>query len=127
FEGQCAQLCGVFHASMLATVVAQSDAAYRHFVDVTTRATLGQQEWSGVCATCHGNLGQGGYGPVIANNSLLTQPSALEGIVRNGSTGTQGAMPPVGKGWTHAQMAALATYVKRHTYKPAPVGGTSGG
>jgi cytochrome c oxidase subunit II len=127
FEGQCAQLCGVFHASMRATVVAESEAQYRRFVNVTTRATLGQQQWSGVCATCHGNLGQGGYGPAIANNSLLTQPSALEGIVRNGFTGTQGAMPPVGKWWTKGQMAALAAYVKRHIYKPAPIGGTSGG
>jgi cytochrome c oxidase subunit 2 len=127
FEGQCAQLCGVYHASMTGTVVSQSDAEYRHFVNVTTRTTLGRQEWNGVCATCHGNLGQGGYGPAIANNTLLTQPSALAGIVRNGFTGTQGAMPPVGDTWTAAQMAALSVYVKRHIYKPAVLGATSGG
>jgi cytochrome c oxidase subunit 2 len=129
FEGQCAELCGVFHAAMTATTVAESRAAYNTFVTRTTRATLGQQEWTGVCATCHGNLGQGGYGPPISNSTLLTQPSALAGIVRNGfdTPARPGAMPPVGSTWTRAQMAALIAYVKRHIYKPAPAGATSGG
>jgi cytochrome c oxidase subunit 2 len=127
FDGQCAELCGVFHASMLGTVIAGSAQAYRTYITKTAPATIGRQEWSGVCATCHGNLGQGGYGPAIANNTLLTQPSALTGILRNGFTGSQGAMPPVGDTWTRAQIAALVTYVKQHIYKPAPAGGTSGG
>ena len=129
YEGQCAQLCGVFHASMTATVVAESRSLYDTFVSRTTWATLGQQEWSGVCATCHGNLGQGGYGPPIASSTLLNQPSALDGIVRNGfdTPARPGAMPPVGDTWTDAQMAALNAYVKRHVYKGAPAGATSGG
>jgi cytochrome c oxidase subunit II len=126
FVGQCAELCGVFHASMLATVNAESQQAYQHYIS-TWRETIGQQEWSGVCATCHGNLGQGGYGPALASNTLLIQPSALAGIVRNGFNGALGAMPPVGDTWTTAQMAALAAYVKSHIYMPAPAGATSGG
>jgi len=126
FTGQCAQLCGVFHASMLGAVTAESQQAYRHYI-ATWKDTIGKQIWNGVCATCHGNLGQGGYGPPIANNSLLVQPSALYGIVHNGFTGSQGAMPPVGDTWSTAEFNALAEYVKKNIYKPAPAGGTGGG
>jgi cytochrome c oxidase subunit 2 len=126
FTGQCAELCGVFHASMSAVVQAESRQAYEHHIS-TWRETIGRHIWSGVCATCHGNLGQGGYGPAIANNTLLTQSSALAGIVYNGFTGTQGAMPPVGDTWTKAEFDALAAYVKKHIYKPAPAGAPSGG
>jgi cytochrome c oxidase subunit II len=125
FPGQCAELCGVFHASMHAVVEAGTQQAYQHYVS-TWRETIGKQIWNGVCATCHGNLGQGGYGPPIASNTLLTQPSALSGIVHNGFTGSQGAMPPVGDTWSTAEFNALAAYVKKHIYKAAPVGVTSG-
>jgi cytochrome c oxidase subunit II len=127
YAGQCAELCGVFHASMLATVKAQSAESYRTFITKTAHATLGAQEWSGVCATCHGNLGQGGYGPAISNNTIITQPSALAGILRNGVNGTTGAMPPVGDTWTDGQILALVRYMQKNIYKPAPVGATSGG
>jgi cytochrome c oxidase subunit II len=127
FTGQCAELCGVYHASMLATVAATSAGAYRSYITHVAPATIGKQEWGGVCATCHGNLGQGGYGPPIANNTLLTQPVALAQILRLGTTGAQGAMPPVGNTWTQGQIAALAAYAKKHIYKPAPLGATSGG
>ena len=126
FDGQCAELCGAFHASMLATVQSESRQAYRHYL-ATWQETIGKQIWNGVCATCHGNLGQGGYAPAIANNSLLVQPSALSGIVHNGFTGTQGAMPPVGDTWTKEEFDALAAYVKKNIYNPAPVGATNGG
>ena len=127
YTGQCAELCGVFHASMLATVKAESAQSYRTFITKTAPATLGAQEWSGVCATCHGNLGQGGYGPAISNNTIITQPAALAGILRNGVNGTTGAMPPVGNTWTNGQILALVRYMQRNIYKPAPVGATSGG
>ncbi|HEY3576940.1 MAG TPA: cytochrome c oxidase subunit II [Gaiellaceae bacterium] len=126
YDGQCAELCGVFHASMRATVRAESQQAYQHYL-TSWRGTIGKQIWNGVCATCHGNLGQGGYGIAIANNSLLTQKSGLEGILRNGFTGPGGAMPPVGETWTQEEIDALAAYVKKHIYKSAPVGATSGG
>jgi cytochrome c oxidase subunit 2 len=126
YDGQCAQLCGVFHASMRATVQAGSEQQYRHYL-ATWQDTIGKQIWNGVCATCHGSLGQGGYAPAIANNSLLTQKAGLEGILRNGFTGTQGSMPPVGDTWTQAEIDALAAYVKKNIYKSAPTGTTSGG
>lgn len=126
YDGQCAELCGALHASMDATVLAGSQQAYQHYL-ATWHETIGKQIWNGVCATCHGNLGQGGYAPAIANNSLLIQPNALAGIVHNGFTGTQGSMPPVGDTWTREELDGLAAYVKKNIYKPAPAGGTSGG
>src|SRR5262249_35193393 len=127
FSGQCAELCGVFHASMLANVEVKSGSAYRNYIENVAPATIGKQIWNGVCATCHGNLGQGGYGPAIASNSLLVQPAALKGIVHNGITGSVGAMPPVADTWTAAEFNAVAAYVKQHIYKPSPAGATSGG
>jgi mono/diheme cytochrome c family protein len=111
---------------MKATVQAESQRAYRHYL-ATWHETIGKQIWNGVCATCHGNLGQGGYGPAIANNSLLIQPNALAGIVHNGFTGALGSMPPVGDTWTRQELDGLVAYVKKHIYKAAPAGATSGG
>jgi len=125
YTGQCAELCGDFHASMTATVVAESRAQYDAYVNHGALTTIGKQEFAGVCATCHGNLGQGGYGPNIASNSIIAQQGSLDGIVRNGFTGSLGAMPPVGDTWSGAQLTALATYLKKHIYKPGAV--TSGG
>ena len=127
YDGQCAELCGVFHASMHATVEAGSRQSYQHYL-ATWHETIGKQIWNGVCATCHGNLGQGGYGPPIANNTVLTQPAGLTSVLRHGVTGSTGAMPPVGDTWSQAELNALAFYVKHHIYKAAPaLGATSGG
>ena len=128
YEGQCAQLCGVFHASMLAAVQVGSQQQYRHYL-ATWQDTIGKQIWNGVCATCHGNLGQGGYGPPIANNPLLIQQSALAGIVHNGfdSPGIPGAMPPVADTWSKEELDALSAYVKKNIYKSTPPGATGGG
>jgi cytochrome c oxidase subunit 2 len=127
YSGQCAELCGVFHASMRATVVAGSQQQYQHYVSKVAGETIGKQEWTGVCATCHGNLGQGGYGPAIAGNSLLKQATSLTGILRNGFTGSQGSMPAVGDTWSNQQIAALVAYVKKHIYKATSAGAPSGG
>jgi cytochrome c oxidase subunit II len=123
YHGQCAELCGLYHARMTATVLVQSSQAYQNYISKTAAATLGKQEWAGVCATCHGNLGQGGFGPALQTNTILTQESALSGIVRNGFTGTIGSMPPVGDTWSGPQLVALAKYVKTHIYKAASSGG----
>ncbi len=52
--------------------------------------------------------GQGGYGPNLSNNPLLTQKSGLLSIVENG----RGKMPAVGDTWTQKQLGALAAYVE---------------
>ena len=120
YYGQCAELCGLYHEAMRATVVATSQADYQSFISSRATANLGKSEFDGVCATCHGMNGRGGYGPAIATNTLLTQPKALAAIVRNGF----GKMPPVADTWTDAQVQALAQYAKNHVFKGAS---TSGG
>jgi cytochrome c oxidase subunit 2 len=128
FTGQCAQLCGVYHASMLAQVDVKDGSSYRSYISTVARATLGKQEWTGVCATCHGMDGQGGYGPDISGSTLLTNRASLVGILRTGlDTSRAGAMPPVGITWTPAQVTALLNYVKRNIYNATPAGATSGG
>jgi cytochrome c oxidase subunit 2 len=128
WEGQCAELCGVFHASMRAVVRAESQQAYRHYISAVAPETLGRQEWTGVCATCHGMNGTGGYGPDISGSALLASQASLLGILRQGvDTSRPGAMPPVGSTWTKAQIAAIAAYAKTHIFKASPAGATGGG
>ena len=118
FVGQCAELCGLYHAAMTARVVVTSNADYQKNVTAAP-AGLGRAEFQGVCATCHGMTGQGAYGPNLSNNPLLTQKAGLLSIVENG----RGNMPAVGDTWTPAQLQALAAYVKTHVYKGAASGG----
>lgn len=121
YQGYCGLICGPFHAKMLTRVIVVDQDAYESTLKAkTTPAELGRTEYQGVCATCHGMKGEGGYGPALASSSLLTQQSSLESIVRNG----RNLMPPVGDTWTDAQIKALADYTKKHIYKGAA---TSGG
>ncbi len=120
YTGQCAEFCGIFHEAMHAAVIATSNAEYESWLAGPAKADLGREEFQGVCATCHGMKGQGGYGPAIDNDSLIVQPTALESIVRNG----RGNMPAVGSTWTNEQMNALLAYLKSNIYTGAS---TSGG
>jgi cytochrome c oxidase subunit 2 len=119
YYGQCAELCGLYHEAMKARVIASDDAGYRTYITTTAAANLGKAEFQGVCATCHGMQGQGGYGPALASDTLLTQKTALANIVRNGGV----KMPAVGDSWTNAQMTALVAYAKSHVYKGASASG----
>ena len=96
-----------------------SQAEYDSYINSAVKTDLGRSEFTGVCATCHGMQGQGGYGPALATNSLLTQAAGLESIVRAG----RGRMPAVGDGWTKEQMQALLAYVKKSVYKGAAASG----
>lgn len=120
YEGQCAELCGLYHEAMRARVIATTAAAYQTYVTTTARTDLGRAEYAGVCATCHGMQGQGGYGTPLQTSPILTQYAALASRVHNGGI----RMPAVGNTWTTAQMQALYAYVKSHVYKgAAPSGG----
>jgi len=117
YVGQCAEFCGTFHEAMRARVIATSDADYQSFIGSTSG--LGQAEFQGVCATCHGMKGEGDFGPAISGSSIITKAASLDAIVRNG----KGKMPPVGKTWTKAQLDALLGYLKQNVYKGAPASG----
>jgi len=112
YEGQCAELCGLEHARMLASVEVLPANEFASWLakreSEQTRVELGEEEWQGVCAKCHGLSGEGGIAPRIAGSPVLTDPQALEEIVRNG----RGEMPAVGSGWSEEQMDALIAYLR---------------
>jgi cytochrome c oxidase subunit II len=118
YTGQCAELCGLQHAQMLASVEVMPRAAFDAWVeqrrtDQTAGSTeLGKETWQGVCAKCHGLAGEGGIGPRIAGSPTLSNPQALAVLVRNGRVGPQGVMPAVGADWTDEQIASLEKYLK---------------
>ena len=119
YPGQCAELCGLYHAAMRARVIATTPAEYESFIATKAAADLGRSEYVGACATCHGMHGEGGYGTNLQHSPLLTQTSGLEQRVRQGGI----KMPAVGDTWTAAQMQALVSYVRAHVYKGAASGG----
>jgi cytochrome c oxidase subunit 2 len=113
FTGQCAELCGLEHARMLASVDVVSQAEFGAWLEQRRAeqdagsGELGKETWEGVCAKCHGMNGEGGIGPRIAGSPTLTDPEALALLVRNGRR----TMPAVGSGWTDEQVAMLADYL----------------
>jgi cytochrome c oxidase subunit 2 len=120
YYGQCAELCGPFHEAMKARVIATAQSDYQSYISSAATKDLGKSEFQGVCATCHGMQGQGGYGKVLQTSSLVTQRSAVADIIRNG----RNLMPPVGDTWTNQQIDAVVAYMKTHIYKgAAPSGG----
>jgi cytochrome c oxidase subunit 2 len=120
YKGQCAELCGLEHANMLASVKVMRAGAFDSWLAAEKTAqtegtsTLGKQEWTGVCAKCHGLAGEGGIAVSIAGSSILTDPKAIESIIRNGTSTPQGTMPPVASGWSQEQVDALTSYLKEH-------------
>jgi cytochrome c oxidase subunit 2 len=119
YQGQCAELCGIYHEAMAGRVIAEPQAAYERYISSTAASTLGRQEFVGSCATCHGMNGEGGYGPPLTSSTILTQYASLASRVREGGV----LMPAVGDTWTAAQMKALFEYVSKHVYKGAASGG----
>lgn len=123
YTGQCAELCGVEHAQMLASVEVMSPAAFDAWLEERRAeqgdgsVALGQEEWAGVCAKCHALAGEGGIAPPIAGSPTLTDVEALANIVRNGRR----TMPAVGAGWSDEQVEALVNYLEE-----SPPSGTQG-
>jgi cytochrome c oxidase subunit II len=113
YVGQCTELCGAEHAKMVTTTEAMPESEFDAWLESQRTAqddgesTLGEEQWEGVCAKCHGPEGEGGIGPRIAGSPTLTDRDALEAIVRNGRR----EMPPVGSHWTDEQVDALLDYL----------------
>ena len=116
FLGQCAELCGIYHAKMLASVevlpAEEFDAwlSERETQQAAVTSPLGEELWEGTCAKCHGLDGEGGYGPPIAGSELLKDPEAVEKLLREG----RGDMPPVGRDWDDDEMKALTDYLEQN-------------
>jgi cytochrome c oxidase subunit 2 len=121
FKGRCAELCGVQHAVMTMSVDVRSADDFDSWVsqrkENESGAGLGKEEFEGVCEKCHHLDGSRLVGPNLRGNPTLTDRNGLETLLRNG----RGAMPAVGRGWTDAQIDALAAYTK--TIPKVPSGG----
>jgi cytochrome c oxidase subunit 2 len=120
YKGQCAELCGLEHAQMLASVEVMPRSDFTAWLEqrrtdqTAGTGELGKETFEGVCAKCHGLAGEGGIGPRIAGSPTLASPQSLEILVRNGRTGPQGVMPAVGSEWSDQQITALANYLKEN-------------
>jgi cytochrome c oxidase subunit II len=114
FQGQCAELCGLYHAKMLASVEVMPAAEFdawliqRRTQQTAGTSPLGDELWDGTCAKCHGLDGEGGYGPRIAGTALIENEQSVETLLRKGGI----LMPPVGKDWTAEEMTAVTDYLK---------------
>jgi cytochrome c oxidase subunit 2 len=127
YSGQCAELCGLQHASMKAHVQAVSGADYaawtaqRRRLLAAPNARLGAEEVGAVCAKCH-NLSATGpklVGPNLGGNPLLVQRHALTQLVTKGV----GQMPAVAKNWSDVEINSLVSYFRRQQRQ----GGGGGG
>jgi cytochrome c oxidase subunit 2 len=108
YVARCAELCGIQHAEMTGTVKVVPRAEYDAFLAKKPEpAALGQQEFEGVCLTCH-RLDEPFIGPALAGNSALGDRNRLAALVRDGVR----KMPAVGNTWTDEQIDALYAYTK---------------
>ncbi len=109
FNGQCAELCGIQHTEMTASVEALPREEFDAWLEERAAGEgLGEETFAGACAKCHGLAGQGDIGPVLADNPIVEDAEAVEEVVRNG----QGEMPPLGQDWSDEQMDALTDYLE---------------
>jgi cytochrome c oxidase subunit 2 len=115
YLGQCGEFCGYEHPKMVGTVKALPPAEFERWYAGEAKAQksgtsdLGKMTFEGVCATCHGLQGQGGFGPTLQDNPVVGQAQAIRTLLLNG----RGKMPAVGRGWSERQMNALIAYLKK--------------
>ena len=116
FPGQCAELCGIYHAKMTAAVEVLPADEFDAWLEERAQqqeagtSPLGQELWEGSCAKCHGLDGEGGYGPSVARSQLVDDPAAIEKLVREGG---RVAMPPVGRDWSDVEITAITDYLEQ--------------
>ncbi len=111
YVARCAELCGIQHAHMTATVKVVPRAQYEQFIDTrkaeATSIAVGKEEYDEVCASCH-RLDTNYVGPALGKNPLLQSEKDLVTILRQGT----GDMPAVASDWTDDQITALVAYTK---------------
>ena len=119
YTGQCAELCGVFHAKMTARVIVGTSAEYTRFVSSTATTGARRGRVRRRLREVPRHAGQGRLRAEPRENPLLEQPAALTAIVRNGRRAHAGGRRHLDRGAD----AALAQYVKAHVYKGAAASG----
>ena len=111
YEARCAEFCGLEHAHMTGFVEVVSADRYRSFLAAHSGVSnaLGREIFEASCGVCHGLAGQGDYGPKIQGSAVISDPKALEDLLRKGKN----KMPPVGATWDEETMESATTYLKR--------------
>jgi cytochrome c oxidase subunit 2 len=115
FPGQCAELCGIYHAKMTAAAEVLPAAEFDAWLEERSSqqadgsSPLGEELWEGSCAKCHGLDGEGAYGPRLAGTELVEDREAVIRVLREG----RGLMPPVGRDWDDGQLAAITDYLEQ--------------
>jgi cytochrome c oxidase subunit 2 len=113
YAARCAELCGIQHALMDATVQVVPRAQYEAFIAQraanASGVSLGKEEFQGTCESCH-RLDHKYVGPALGGNPLLGDVRGITSLLKNG----QGMMPAVGKNWSAAQIQALIAYTKQY-------------
>jgi cytochrome c oxidase subunit II len=113
YEGQCAEFCGIQHAVMLAEIEVVAPEEFDSWLQAEARAQetgdsdLGEQEFLGACAKCHGLEGEGLIGPGLTAATVSNAALVAE-IVRHG----RGRMPAIGEEWDERQMKALTDHLR---------------
>lgn len=116
FPGQCAELCGIYHAKMTAAAEVLPAEEFDAWLEEREQqqeagtSPLGEDLWEASCAKCHGADGSGGYGPRIAGSELIEDPDAVEQLLEEG----RGRMPPVGRDWSDVETEALIDYLEQN-------------
>ena len=134
FRGQCAEYCGLEHAHMAFTVVAEPPGAYLLWLadqrrdadtpaDDTTR--LGDSLVTrGPCAACHtirGTAAHGTLGPdlthigsrrTIAAGTLPNNPATMEAWITNAQSLKPGVLMPALPQFTGVQLRAMTAYLE---------------
>ena len=112
YEARCAEFCGLEHANMIGYVDVVRPNEYASFLAAHTgvNKTVAKEIAVGTCSVCHGLAGQGDYGPKIRGSSVLSDPKALEALLRNGKN----KMPPVGATWDDTTMRSATRYLKEY-------------
>jgi cytochrome c oxidase subunit 2 len=131
FEGRCAELCGVQHAFMRTSVEAMPGGVFDRWLASQASAqrrgasALGGEIFEGVCATCHGDHGQGGYARKIDNNAIFDDPAATKQLLEQGVQNGTRVMPPVGRDWSALELQAAVRYLRRNLGPQTAGGGTT--
>src|SRR5204863_10759 len=111
YKGRCAEFCGLLHAAMASKVqvlpAAQFQTWLKQRASNPVAAGLGRETFQGTCAKCHGMQGQGGVGPALTGNPLITQRAGITALLEKGGA----TMPPVGRGWPKSQLNALSYWL----------------
>jgi cytochrome c oxidase subunit 2 len=112
YEARCAEFCGLEHANMIGYVDVVRPNDYASFLAAHTgvNKTVAKEIAVGTCSVCHGLAGQGDYGPKIRGSSVLSDPKALEALLRNGKN----KMPAVGATWDDTTMRSATRYLKEY-------------